>query len=282
MAFSELEEVIDQPFWTYSTGMQARLTFSTAVSVDPDVLIIDEALSVGDTRFASKCCRRMMDFRERGKTIVLVSHEANAVLTFCERAIVLEGGQIYADGDPREVPKVYGKLVFSRPAFALEDDEDAEESACENRHGDGKADILDFGILDTQGNKTRNLELGARYRLRFVCREAEARLSCGCNIFNPCGVLLYGVTNQSQRLELGAAGEGEVMECSAAITAWLAAGDYIVSLGVADADSDTRADFIEDAVHFRVHGPGGIFTTSMVNLQTEFSLRRKLAQEDVA
>lgn len=272
VAFSELEDVIDQPFWTYSTGMQARLTFSTAVSVDPDVLIVDESLSVGDARFAAKCFRRMMDFRERGKTIILVSHDSNAVLTFCDRAIVLEGGRVYADGDPGEISKQYSALVFAGDAPELPG-QDRSGADFLNRQGDGRAHIIDFGILDDMGNKTENLASGGRYQLffRFECRVDAFRMGVGFNIANPRGILLFGITNGTQRENL-TGGNGDIIECRADITVWLAAGDYILSLGIADADTGTRADFIDDAVHFRVHGPGGIITTSAVNLQADFSL----------
>lgn len=282
--FSELRDVIDQPFWTYSTGMQARLTFATAVAVDPDVLIIDEALSVGDARFSAKCFRRVMDFRERGKTIILVSHDANAVLTFCDRAIVLEGGTIHADGEPREMAKVYGKLVFSSKTPSLPSAEQAPAPVFEARHGDGAVEILDYGIHDAAGESTRNLVSGERYRLfmRFRCHHAGRRYNCGFNIATARGVLIYGVTNESQRLDLSDVGEGEVVECSAEVTMWLSAGDFLLSLGVADADTGARADFIEDAVQFRVHGPGGIYTTALVNLETEFRLRREQTMDAAA
>ena len=272
VAFSELEDVIDQPFWTYSTGMQARLTFSTAVSVDPDVLIVDESLSVGDARFAAKCFRRMMDFRERGKTIILVSHDANAVLTFCDRAVVIEGGLVYADGEPGEISKQYSQLVFSDSGPDLEG-QASGVAKYENRHGDGRAHILDFGILDDAGNKTQNLASGGRYRLffKFECRAEDFQMGVGFNISNPRGLLLFGITNGSQRVNMMGS-NGQVIECRADITAWLSAGDYVLSLGIADADTGTRADFIEDAVNFRVHGPGGLNTTSVVNLEANFAL----------
>ena len=112
IAFSELEEVIDMPFRTYSTGMQARLTFATAVTVDPDILIIDEALSVGDNRFQLKSFNRIQKFKEAGKTIVLVTHSMASVTTFCDRAILLDKGKLIADGEPNRVTSIYHHLQF--------------------------------------------------------------------------------------------------------------------------------------------------------------------------
>ncbi len=110
--FSELRDVIDQPFKTYSTGMQARLTFSTVTTADPDLLIVDEALSVGDARFQLKSFGRFEEFRRRGKSIILVSHNMNTITGFCDRAILLERGQVLLDAKPATVSTFYHRLLF--------------------------------------------------------------------------------------------------------------------------------------------------------------------------
>ena len=122
MAFAELEDFIDQPFRTYSSGMQARLTFAVATAVDPDILIIDEALAVGDARFALKSFDRVRQFRRQGKSILLVSHNINQVVSICDHAILLEKGRIYAEGEPSVVGNIYHELLFgpqSSPASSL-------------------------------------------------------------------------------------------------------------------------------------------------------------------
>ena len=111
--FSELREFIDQPFRTYSSGMQARLTFATAVCAEPEILIVDEALAVGDAKFQRKCFSKMMAFRESGRTILLVSHDTNTIGTFCDHAILLERGRILEQGEPRHVGMVYFRLIFN-------------------------------------------------------------------------------------------------------------------------------------------------------------------------
>ncbi len=110
--FSEQREVIDQPFKTYSTGMQARLTFSVAISVDPDILIVDEALSVGDARFQLKCFSRLQQLRAKSTTILLVSHDTNTITALCDRALILEGGRVYAEGDGKQMSVAYHNLLF--------------------------------------------------------------------------------------------------------------------------------------------------------------------------
>lgn len=117
IAFSELEDFIDQPFRTYSSGMQARLTFSVATCVDPDILIVDEALAVGDAKFQLKSFDRIREFKRRGKAILLVSHSLNQVAAFCDHAILLDHGRMLAQGDPNRVGNIYHEMLFG-PANA--------------------------------------------------------------------------------------------------------------------------------------------------------------------
>ncbi len=112
--FSELGDFIDQPFRTYSSGMQARLTFSTAVAIDPEILIVDEALSVGDAKFQAKCYAKIQQFRDRGGAILMVSHSDNTITHFCDRAILLEQGRIFLKDTPKKVTMVYFDLLFGR------------------------------------------------------------------------------------------------------------------------------------------------------------------------
>lgn len=109
--FSELGDVIDQPVKTYSSGMRSKLGFAVSINIDPDVLVIDEALSVGDPTFTQRCLLRMKAFRERGKTIVFVSHSMPQVRDFCDRAIWLEGGRAMAMGPCEDVTKAYADFI---------------------------------------------------------------------------------------------------------------------------------------------------------------------------
>jgi len=122
--FSELKDYIDWPFKTYSSGMQSRLTFATATSVNPDILIVDEALSVGDARFQRRSFERMNNYRNNGKTILLVSHDTNTVSEFCDRAILMENGRIFEDNeDAKAVVRLYHERLFAEPKkyYASED-----------------------------------------------------------------------------------------------------------------------------------------------------------------
>ena len=111
LAFADIGDFIHQPIKTYSSGMYVRLAFAVAINVDPDILIIDEALSVGDFRFRQKCLRRMREFRERQKTILFVSHDPGSVIQFCTRAVWLLDGVIHKSGDPNDVCRDYMSYI---------------------------------------------------------------------------------------------------------------------------------------------------------------------------
>jgi lipopolysaccharide transport system ATP-binding protein len=121
IAFAEVGEFIDRPFRTFSSGMQARLTFAVATCVDPDILIIDEALAVGDARFQVKSFDRVREFKRRGKAILLVSHDMNQIASICDRAILLERGRVVADGVPQKVCNLYHEMLFSPTEVVLAD-----------------------------------------------------------------------------------------------------------------------------------------------------------------
>lgn len=139
--FSELESVIDQPFRTYSSGMQARLTFSVALSVEPEVFIIDEALAAGDQVFVDKCLHKIQEIINNGTTVLFVSHSTNLVRKFCSRAIFLEKGKIRLDGDPEYVCREYDLEGYRLSEKA------AEDGRRQGRIGTGEARIVDVAIL---------------------------------------------------------------------------------------------------------------------------------------
>lgn len=126
-SFSELGEFLDQPVKTYSSGMFARLAFSIAIHVDPDIVVVDEALAVGDARFVAKCMRRIRDMQEAGVSILFVSHDTTAVRTLCQRAIWLDGGRVVEDGDVFPVTGRYMEYIFR--------DEDAAAASVEAATG---------------------------------------------------------------------------------------------------------------------------------------------------
>ena len=309
--FSELRDVIDEPFKTYSTGMQARLTFATAISVEPDVLIVDEALSVGDARFQMKCFGWIQQLKQKNATILLVSHDTNTITTFCDRAMILENGRVFGEGEAKPITIIYHKLLFGRmPANAIaqptvmppleaaiavtqaraeqparqdETSAVASASAAEQpapasghfaskavRYGSGEAELIDWGLFDEHGHSSDLIQSGSKCRLsmRLRCDRDIPFLSCGFAIKDRKGTVLWGVTNLTSQQAAWQARSGDVLTITCDCTMWLAAGDFSVTLGAAHLHDGTKIDFMEGAIQFRVIGPEGIFTTSLVNLQS--------------
>ena len=151
--FSELRDFIDQPFKTYSSGMQARLTFATATAVDPDILIIDEALSVGDARFQRKSFSRIERFKKLNKTILLVSHDVNTIAQFCDEVVLLEKGRVIMQGAPKTVLTKYHQLLF--------DDSDKNDIASEAARENIVQPNLRASCASTQNKPVTNSKLAA-------------------------------------------------------------------------------------------------------------------------
>jgi len=148
--FSELRERIDDPFKTYSSGMQARLTFSTAVAVEPDILIIDEALAVGDATFVGKCLRRIKKITESGATVLFVSHSTEMVRLFCQSAIWLDRGEVVLQGSADNVTKAYDRFVYeqSEPSLQGKCTSATEFVNIRNLRGELDADFFKYGNHD--------------------------------------------------------------------------------------------------------------------------------------
>jgi homopolymeric O-antigen transport system ATP-binding protein len=294
--FSELREVIDQPFKTYSTGMQSRLTFATAISVEPDILIIDEALSVGDARFQMKCFSWIKELREKRASVLLVSHDSNTITSFCDRALILEQGRIYAEGDPKAMTLLYHKLLFGQaapdgpaPSDTLDevlyrsDTPTATAPAGHQtsgnadgllRYGSGEAELLDWGLYDERGDKIAVVETGAACRLAMtlLCHTDIPDLSAGFALKNSKGTCIWGITNLTHFGRTTQVWRGDVVRIATPCTICLAAGDYFVTLGTAHLAAGAKIDFIEDAIAFRVIGPGNIFTNSLVNMNGSITI----------
>ena len=162
--FAEIGEFIDQPVKTYSSGMFARLAFAVAINIDPDILIVDEALSVGDIRFQQKCYRKMEEFKET-KTILMVSHDIGAITKFCDRVIWIEHGEIMSEGDPLSIAKQYQAYIMDSKLARSENidttksrniKEKIELNFVDDRlevYGDKKALIMGIGIFNSETNK---------------------------------------------------------------------------------------------------------------------------------
>lgn len=167
--FADIGEYIHQPVKTYSSGMFARLAFAVAINVEPDILIVDEALAVGDMAFQVKCFKKFKDFKEQNKTILFVSHDLSSVLKMCDKCILLSHGQIKSQGDTKQVVDDYKKIlaaveednIISETAVKIEDKSIAwkdkvQQNPGYSEYGNKRVTIIDYGIFD-KDNKSINI-----------------------------------------------------------------------------------------------------------------------------
>lgn len=232
--FAELEEFIDAPVKTYSSGMYARLGFAVAIHVNPDVLLVDEILAVGDQGFTHKCLDKFAEFRRHGKTILLVTHSLSLVERFCDDAVWLDSGLIKAVGDPKRVVDAYLSHVESQEELQLEADDiktrkmtetsseplttgeasmDDMFQVVEGRWGSREVEILDVTLVGDDGKSAHVFHSGDRMSVR-VHINAEKPVSdfvFGVGLFNVDGVCCYGTnTDLEQLVSKEIDGEGTV------------------------------------------------------------------------
>lgn len=281
IAFAELEEFIDQPFRTYSSGMQARLTFATAVSISPDVLIIDEALSVGDAAFQRKCYAKMQEFRESGKTIFLVTHSDNALVDFCDHGILLHRGEVIAAGSPRDVQMEYFKILYGitdKSSSVLPEQNGLSDNisfTSKRRVGDSqRASITHARLLDVEGNTPEMLKFGQRYIIEFggTCYDLVEKFGFGVTITTTTGVVVYAVNSTKiptcqQRVEKGVS-----FSCRFSFISRLINNYYFISLDIGDYAKDKPLDYIGDALSVKCETNKVIHTVSLVDVEGEMSL----------
>jgi lipopolysaccharide transport system ATP-binding protein len=298
--FSELPEFIDQPIRTYSTGMKARLAFSTAISTDPDVLFIDEALSVGDAKFQRKCFDIINQFRSQGRTIMLVTHDLNVVSAFCEKAMLLDEGQIVMYGEPREVTREYYHLLYCETAKPLDSEsvgplrhkieerhkliqsakqklsltEKTSEAPYEMRVGGKKeAEIIDFGILDQKGNRVTLLKSGDRYKffLYALFHEDLEDPGFGFQIRDPKGIKIFGIDTRTTNYFVRPHKKGDILEGVVEVTMWLTNGEYFFSAGLGNRCSINIIDLRQDCLLFSIPKHPLLYPDSIINLQPVIS-----------
>jgi ABC-type polysaccharide/polyol phosphate transport system ATPase subunit len=261
--FAEIGQFIHQPVKTYSSGMYVRLAFAIAASVEPDILVIDEALAVGDAVFQHRCLRRIKELHDRGCTVLFVSHDTNAVRALCDRAILLNAGRMIADGTPADVLNDYQRIVMERQEAYEVDTANAAGSAPERkpqstvqytyRHGDGTATIVETELCDTAERRVEIVQTGtplaATVSVRFE-REVESPV-IGFLIRNRLGIHAYGTNTKEQQIQLGTIQGGEVVSIRFAFGCWLGIDDYSISFAVHSADGQSY-DWIDGALFFRV------------------------------
>jgi ABC-type polysaccharide/polyol phosphate transport system ATPase subunit len=230
VAFAGLDDFIDQPVKRYSSGMYVRLGFAVAVEVDPDVLLIDEVLAVGDAQFQRKCLRRMRQFREQGKTMLIISHDLATIQSVSDRILVLDNGSIAGIGDPRSMVSHYTSVSRSRSVGGLE-----------REWGTGEVRITDVSFYDDEGRNTDKFRWGEGLEAR-IAFESDGRIEnpeFGFSMADESGRLIYGNNTQIERFDVPCVdGKGMIRLHLDGLN--MAAGTYLFSFSVHSSDHRTN------------------------------------------
>jgi ABC-type polysaccharide/polyol phosphate transport system ATPase subunit len=249
-AFAEIGEFIERPVKEYSSGMYVRLAFSTAIHVDPDILVVDEALAVGDAVFANRCVRKFEELRARKVTVLFVSHDLGLVKQLSDRAILLLGGRITAQGKPNDVINRYIGLVLERQQAQAKKEDRVRGSF---RHGDGTSEITSVEILNSQGEPAATVRSGetitARVRARF--HTAQSHPMVGILIRTRIGMDVYGTNTGIERIDFGDMQAGDELSVDFRMDCWLTPQQYTLTVATQSADGSSH-DWLDDAIAFEV------------------------------
>jgi ABC-type polysaccharide/polyol phosphate transport system ATPase subunit len=251
-AFAEIGEFIHRPVKEYSSGMYVRLAFSTAIHVDPDILIVDEALAVGDAVFANRCIRKFEELREKKTTVLFVSHDLGLVKQLSNRAIFLLNGRMEAEGEPKHVIDKYIGVVLERQK-AFQQTDRREHPTASNRHGDGSSEILDVELLDEAGRPCGVVSSGERVtiRIRTVFRQKIDEPMVGILIRNRIGMEIYGTNTRIENVDLGHYDAGEELDIDFQFECWLTPQHYTITVATQYSDGSSH-DWLDDVISFEV------------------------------
>ncbi len=266
--FADIGDYVYQPVKTYSSGMFVRLAFAVAINIDPEILIVDEALSVGDVFFQAKCYHKFEEFKEMGKTIVFVSHDLSSISKYCDRVVLLNRGIKLGEGSPKEMIDTYKQVLVGQYEIpdekeheSLLHDEDIREKVSENarkkkeekkkkaeqgvnpellEYGSKKAQIEEYCLTDGAGTKTTAIIKGQEYTIRMKVAFAE---DCPAPIFaftvkNIKGTEITGTNTMVEKAFLEPVKAGCVKEISFTQHMNLQGGEYLLSLGVTGYEGD--------------------------------------------
>lgn len=233
-AFAEIGAYINQPVRTYSTGMAVRLAFSVATAARPEILIVDEALSVGDAYFAHKCVRRIKEYQAAGTTILFVSHDPTAVKTLCGRALLLDEGRLIQDGPPDLVLDYYNAMIARREASREILRSEAAGGRVTTRSGTFEARVAEIDLLDASGRPARAFLVGdpGRIRARIEFTATIVAPTVGILIRDRLGNDVFGTNSYHVAPITGTYEPGEVLTTDFDLPLNLGAGAYTLTVAV--------------------------------------------------
>jgi lipopolysaccharide transport system ATP-binding protein len=299
-AFADIGDMLEQPVKTYSSGMFIRLAFAVIINTDPDILIVDEALAVGDIYFQQKCFQRIRDLRDRGVTILFVSHDSASVFRLCDRAILLEHGNVVMDGEPKPVLDLYeAKMLkqFENQPPTVPAPETATPTATTTTpvatavvpaHLSGNIESHEFAqvqfvhILNASGQAIPTVTNGSTVQIAIGIwfHQAFAAPHVGFKLRNRQGEVMFETNTHCMGESVGAVAAGELVEVRFTCQMPLIDGQYTISVGVADEAiglTTFRRTLVyahDQAVITVFKNPKDIIWAGIVNLNPQFSCHR--------
>jgi lipopolysaccharide transport system ATP-binding protein len=308
VAFADIGEFLGRPVKTYSSGMVVRLAFAVAISVDPDILIVDEALAVGDMGFQRKCYRRINEMREKGVTCLFVTHDTGTIRSLCDKAMLLERGRVLEMGDTKHVADCYVRLllgeeadgdapesvttapqaplhageepgVLAEPGFSAVPKElrfDISEGHDPPVQGNLRAYVARSVLLDESGEVAHNTYVGQHFRVRSLIRfhDAVDHFLYGVLVRNRFGQDLFGDSAQSANLGIGQDfGPQDAVVVDTVIRGDLRQDTYFISLGIESFSRGERFFYAMDTMQLRLEPVGtGVF--GLAQLPHRFEAKR--------
>lgn len=240
--FADIGDFVYQPVKAYSSGMFVRLAFAVAINIDPEILIVDEALSVGDVFFQAKCYRKFEEFKKMGRTILFVSHDLSSISRYCDRVILLNKGVKMEEGSPKQMVDMYKQLLVGQdPAKAEENKETQKENWSEQfqvnpnmlEYGSKLAEIVDFAVLDEKGLCTNAIEKGSSFQIKMkvVFHESIQEPIMAYTFKDIKGTEITGTNTLFEKMAVEHSEAGDTCTVTFRQDMFLQGGEYLLSFG---------------------------------------------------
>lgn len=240
--FADIGDFVYQPVKSYSSGMFVRLAFAVAINIDPEILIVDEALSVGDVFFQAKCYRKFEEFKKMGRTILFVSHDLSSISRYCDRVILLNKGVKMEEGSPKQMVDMYKQLLVGQdPAKADENKETQKENWSEQfqvnpnmlEYGSKLAEIVDFAVLDEKGLCTNTIEKGSSFQIKMkvVFHENIQEPIMAYTFKDIKGTEITGTNTLFEKMAVEHSEAGDTCTVTFRQDMFLQGGEYLLSFG---------------------------------------------------